>query len=418
MNERKKVLLLTYYFKPCTYVASNRPNSFAKELVKNNFDVIVITRHWKGTEQVWEDYLLRNNSPAIIEKHDHLTIHRLPYQQTSAVSGGNLFSKFKTLQKLILGNINQDVNYYQFKPYIERLLKSESIDLIIASIPPLNALRLSYELSKKYGKQLYIDVRDYENNIVLSRNIKPGLVDKIKHRFSLYYSMKWFRAASLIFTTTPPITKFISQHSQSNVITIMNGYQERLLNINEKEYDRFHITLMGSLYEIPEFNEMLDGFKLLFQKNFGRQIIMQFIGSNTSPSIVSRLKEVIPSPNLVMRERMAQEKAQKEAAKSHLLLVLGFKNMKGTLGTKPFEYMGLRKTIIQMPGDQDLMEKIILECHAGYCPRTAEEFVEIVEQSFYEWKEKGNLEYHGNMGNIKKYSREEEFKKLLPYLAD
>ena len=418
MNERKKVLLLAYYFNPCTYTASNRPNFFAKELVKNNFDVIVVTRHWKGTEQLWEDYLTSNNTPPVIEKRDHLTIHRLPYLQTPTAPHNKLFRRFKTLQKLMSANLNQDVNYYQLKPYIEELLKSESIDLIMVSTPPLNALRLAYELSKKYRRRLFVDVRDYENNIVLNKKMKIGLLDKIKHRFSLYHSMKWFRQASLIFTVTPPITKFLRQHSKSNVITLMNGFQERLLSINEKEHDRFHITVMGSLHEIPEFNELLNGFRLLFQKVFAGGIIMQFIGTGTSPTIISRLKEVIPSPNLLMKERVIQEKAQQEAAKSHLLLVLGFKNMKGVLGTKPFEYMGLRKPIIQMPGDQDLMEKIILECHAGYCPRTAEEFVKIVEKSFYEWKEKGKLEYHGNMENIKKYSREEEFKKLLPYLSD
>lgn len=414
---KKRILLLTYYFYPCNYVASNRPNSFTKELVKNNFEVIVITRHWTGKEQVWVDYLKNNDTPVSIEKKENLTIHRLPYIQPP-LPNNKFFSKLKVLWHLSTGNINPDLNYYQFKPYIETLLKNEPIDFIMVSIPPLNILRLGHELSKKYSKKLFIDVRDYENNIVLNKSLKVKFSDKIKHRFALYHSMKWFKMAWLLFTVTPEITNFIRKHSGANTITIMNGYEKRLLNITEKEYTDFHITFMGTLYEIPEFNELLIAFKSLFQKNFASEIKVQFIGTGILPSVVSKIKDVIPSKNLVLLDRMAQKEAQLEVAKSQLLLVVGFKSMKGILGTKLFEYLGLRKTIILMPGDRDLMEKTILDCNAGYCPSTTEEFVNIVDKSFHEWKEKGYLKYNGNIENIKKYSREEQFEKLLPYFIE
>lgn len=414
---KKRILLLTYYFSPCNYVAANRPISFVKELIKNNFEVIVVTRHWTGKEQFWSDYIKGDNTPIAIEKKENLTIHRLPFIQAQGYTN-KLLSKFKVLQQLLNGNINHDVNYYQFKPYIETLLENEPIDFILASIPPLNILRLGSELSRKYRKKLFVDVRDYQNNIVLNRYLKVGLSDKIKHQFALYHSSKWFKNTSLSFTITPATTNFIKKHSGTKSITIMNGYQEKLLHVNEKEHPDFYITLIGSLYEIPEFDELLNAFKSLFQKDFASEINVQFIGTGTLPSIVNKLKDAIPSKNLVLKDRMAQEDAQREAAKSHLLLVLGFKNMKGVLGTKPFEYLGLRKTIIQMPGDMDIMEEIILDCNAGYCPNTPDEFVNIVETCFQEWKENGVLKYKGNIEHIKRYSREEQFKKLLPYFIE
>jgi hypothetical protein len=224
--------------------------------------------------------------------------------------------------------------------------------------------------------------------------------------------------AWLLFTVTPEITNFIKKHSGANTLTIMNGYEKRLLNITEKEYTDFHITFMGTLYEIPEFNELLIAFKSLFQKSFASEIKVQFIGTGILPAVVSKIKDTIPSKNLVLLDRMAQKEAQQEVAKSQLLLVVGFKSMKGILGTKLFEYLGLRKTIILMPGDRDLMEKTILDCNAGYCLNTTEEFVNIVDKSFHEWKEKGYLKYNGNIENIKKYSREEQFEKLLPYFIE
>lgn len=414
---KKRILLLAYYFYPCNYVASNRPISFVKELIKNNFEVVVVTRHWTGKEQLWADYLKSDPTPISIEKKENLTIHRLPYIQSQQTTN-KFFSKLKVIWQFLKGNINHDLDYYQFKNYIETLLKIEPIDFIIVSTPPLNILRLGYELSKKYCKKLFIDVRDYENNIVLNRNLKVKFKDKIKHQFTLYHSLKWFKTASLLFTITPETTNFIKKNTGANAITIMNGYQEKLLSVNELQHTDFYITLMGSLYEISEFDELLKAFKCLFQNEFASEIKVQFIGTQTLSSIVNKLKEAIPPKNLILKDRMVQEEAQRESAKSHILLVLGFKTMKGVLGTKPFEYLGLRKTIIQMPGDGDLMEEIILECNGGFCPKTADEFVNIIDKSYHEWKERGFLEYKGNIERIRKYSREEQFKKLLPYFKE
>jgi hypothetical protein len=410
----KTVLLLSYYFSPCNYVAANRPNSFAKELAKSGFEVIVVTRHWTGKEQVWNDYLVSDHTPAVIETHERITVHRLPYIETSFTKN-KLLSKYKVLQNLVSGKINHDVNYYQFKPYIEKLISSLQIDYLMVSIPPLNALRLSSELSKKYNLKLFVDVRDYENFNVLNKNLKLGILFNVKHWFNLHHSIKWFNQASLIFTITPPMTEFIKARTKQKVITVMNGFQERLLSVNEKECQNFSITLIGSLYDIPELDELLSGFKMLFSNAYAKGITVRFIGSNTSNKIESKIREAIPPSNLVMAKRMPQEEAQLEAARSQLLLVLGFKNMKGVLGTKGFEYMGLRKTILQMPADNDLMQQIILECNAGYCPNTPEEFTRTIKNCFTEWQQTGNLKYNGNIELIKKYAREEQFKTLLPY---
>lgn len=411
----KKVLLLTYYFAPCNYVAANRPNSFAKELNKYGYKVEVVTRHWKGTEKIWSDYLKASNDPIQIEQVDGIKIHRLGYKPTSYYKN-KIFSKWQTLLRLFSGKINHDVNYYQYKTYISSLLQNQHFDLILVSVPPINALRMAAELSKKHKVDLLVDVRDFENNIILNKSLRIPFFDKVKHQIHLIQSIKWFKQATLIFTVNSPITTFIKSKTGKSAITVMNGFQEKLLNINEAGYSNFHITLIGSVYDIPEFEELLNGFKLLFQQDFSNEITVQFIGIDTSDKLFLKIKDTVPVRNLVVKDRMPQEQAQIEAAKSQLLLVLGFKNMKAVLGTKAFEYMGLRKTIIQMPGDEDVMQEIILKCRAGYCPTTANDFIQVVEKCFLEWKNTGNIAYNGDIDMIKAYTREEQFKQLLPYL--
>ncbi|RZK01653.1 MAG: hypothetical protein EOO46_19650 [Flavobacterium sp.] len=196
----------------------------------------------------------------------------------------------------------------------------------------------------------------------------------------------------------------------------MNGFQEHLLEVNEEQYPEFHITLIGSIYDIPELNEMLAGLKKLFEQPFAENIKAQFIGTGTSEEFIQKIRAAVPPKNLIMRSRMSQLEAQKEASRSQLLLVLGFRGMNGIIGTKPFEYMGVRRTLIQMPGDNDIMQQIIEECNAGYCPSTVEEFVEVVKTNYNEWKETGSIRYKGKISQIKRYSREEQVKKLLPFL--
>lgn len=412
----KKILLLTYYFEPCNYVATNRPNSFVKQLAKNGFDVVVVTRHWTGEEDTWEKLIAENRNKVTVDEKDGFIIHRLPYKQTKFRKGG-FISKVSTFWNYVLGRIHNDVNYYQFKDYIYKLLLKEHFDFFFVSIPPINGLRLGWEISVKHKIKLIVDVRDFENDVILSKNKSISASRKLTHHLTLLYCKRWLRDAFLLFSVTPPISKFLEQLTGRDVKTIMNGYNEELLYMNEVEHDRFTVTLIGSLYDTPEFDELLNGLKRFFeQESISRFVFFQFIGLGGNVRIEECLRKVIPPMNIEVRPRMTQVLAQREAAKSHVLLVLGFREMKGMIGTKPFEYMGLRKPIIQMPGDRGIMERLIKTCKAGVCPATPEDFVSYLSSYFLEWKENGRIDYNGDINEIKKYSREAQIEKLMAEL--
>jgi hypothetical protein len=411
----KKVLLLAYYYQPCTYVAANRPNAFARELTKYDFEVTVVTRHWTGKEQSWQDMLSGNATPLSVTNEDGITVYRMPYAATP-VSKAGIKTMVQTLINQLSGKLHGEVNYYQFASDIRNLAKQQQFDFVLVSIPPLNVLKLGWELHHEFRIPLLVDVRDFQNHVLLHTAPKLGLLEKIKFRLSVYHSTKWMKAARLIFTISPLTTKYIKQKSGVETITLLNGFQEQLLQVNEKPHDQFYITLIGSVYDNDDLDKLLDGCRLLYQQEFSREIFMQFIGTGTSPGITTKLQHAIPATQLILKERMAQLLAQKEAASSQLCLVQGFTEMKGVPGTKAFEYMGLRKPIIQMPGDGDIMQQIIEDCEAGHCPSTAAAFVDIIRQYFTEWKQTGTISYRGNLEKIKQYAREEQFKILLPYL--
>lgn len=411
----KTILLISYYFEPCNYVAANRPSTLSKELIKMGYNVIVVTRHWNGDEKYWNDYLDTNNKEVEIEKLKNLTIHKLPYNKIN-LSHNLIIRKAKLLYKFFNGNFHTELDCFQFKPYLENLISTNSIDLLIVSSPPLNIVKLAYELKLKYGLKYMVDIRDFENKMVLNNGIPVSLKDKFIHYCVLLNVKIWFKNAYLIFTVTPYFTDFFQKNANESSITVMNGFSERLLNLNEEPYTKFYISYLGTLYNNPELKTLLAGFKLLFQQNFSKNITFNFIGTNANLDVSKEIIDVIPRNNLIMQDRISQIEGQKAAARSQILLVLGYNTMKGVFGTKIFEYMGLRKPILLFPSDNGPMQALLTESNSGCYALNPQDFVKAVENFYLEWKKTGVVKFKGNLKYIEQFSRENQYKKLVKYL--
>ncbi len=411
----KTILLIAYYFEPCNYVAANRPSTLAKELINQGYNVIVVTRHWNGNEKYWDDYLDTNNNEVEIEKRGNLIIHKLPYNKIT-LSSNSIKRKVKLLYKFFNGEFHTELDCFQFKPYIEKLISNNSIDLLIVSSPPLNIVKLAYELKLKYGLKYMVDIRDFENKVVLNNGLPISLKERFIHFCVLLNVKNWFKNAYLIFTVTPPFTDFFKKNANESSITVMNGYSEKLLDLNEEPYSKFYISYVGTLYNNPELKTLLEGIKLLFQQGFSKNITFNFIGTNANQDVSKELIDVVPKNNLIMQDRISQIEAQKAAAKSQILLVLGYNTMKGVFGTKFFEYMGLRKPIVLFPSDNGPMQALLTESNSGNYALNPQEFVKVVENLYLEWEETGAVKFTGNLKYIEQFSRENQYKKLVKYL--
>ena len=75
----KKILILSYFFNPCSLTASNRVTGFAKHL--NSFGIypIIITRNWDLTINTPEDVLKSTGNKVIHEVYETHEVYYLPY---------------------------------------------------------------------------------------------------------------------------------------------------------------------------------------------------------------------------------------------------------------------------------------------------------------------------------------------------
>lgn len=407
-----RILFLTYYYAPCNAVAANRPNSFTLNLIKQGDTVTVITRHWKGTEKTWEDQLKADESPAIIKKEGGLAVHYLPYVAFSYWR--KPFSFLGTIIQNLKGNFDYEQKYEQYIPYIDQLMQQEKFDFILVSTPPHTTVRIGALFANKYNIPLLVDVRDFETDIVLYKERRHGWLRQQQHNLLCRYFKRWMKPAKVIVTASPPITEYIEQLTGKKVVTLNNGFNEELIKLNEvQSKEWFSITVTGTLYEIANLPVMIETCRLVVTRHPEAKIKFRFIGLLLNKKVADLFAAVLPEKNLQLTHRLPQAEAMKIASASQVLMLAGFDGLKGAYTTKIFEYLGLRRKILQIPGDRDVVEALIHNTNSGETPHTAEEAYAVIMNWYSEWKEKGQLGYNGCLSKIMEYSRENQFKKLV-----
>jgi glycosyltransferase involved in cell wall biosynthesis len=410
----RKILLLTYYYFPCNATASNRPVSFAQNLTQHGFQVTVITQHWTGQEKVWGDYLQDDERPPEIKNESGITIHFLPIKSFTYPS---VFSLPFTIFKNLRGEFNFELQFESFSSYIEQLLSQQTFDYIYVSTPPLTVVKIGAKFAKRFNIPLLVDIRDFENDILLYKQRQHGWFRQQQHLLLLLHFKKWMKKSVAIFTASPPLTNYIKKIG-FDAFTLTNGFNEALLSLNEKlEESHFTITVTGTLYEMANLPVMLDTLKLVTQRHPNAKIKFQFIGLLANQVVSEMFRAAVPEHTILLTQRIPQAEAMKMASASHVLMLAGFDEMTGAYTTKIFEYLGLRRNVLQIPGDRDVVEDLINETQCGKAPHTAEEAYNTIMGWYEEWNKTKNLEYHGRLDRIMQYSREKQFEKLLEKLT-
>lgn len=417
---KKKILILAYYFPPNSAISSHRPASWAVELAKNGFDVTVITRHWTGTEQNWKAYLSKTENKEIVQHEKGYKIIYLPFDPNYS----NIF-KFKLLNKLyhqflfFKGIFSIETNTLQWQPFLRKYLKDHACDLLIATSPPLNIIKLAYEISKEKKIPFITDYRDFENEIIL-RNDKKSAIREFGVKYFFYYRLRVFyhriisEKAVLVTSINTQILNFLIQKKQSSKLLILNGYEKETfskLSKYSQDFSNFTISIIGSIYPQQNLHLFLQSFKK-FVENREVKVNLNFIGLNAFPEVANKVKSHLPYDFVKITDRISRESALEIGKSSHVLFYPGWEGYSGVYSGKIFEYLGLQRNILIAPGDNDVIDSLIAETKAGRVEYSKEGILNTLNTWYNEWENTGELKYKGNQSLITKYSRENQAKKL------
>lgn len=409
----KKILIAAYYFPPCNSMSSNRLQSFAQNFHQFGLLPTIVTRHWDENSS---DYTKINKNKVTIEDKIDYTVVRLPFYGKYK-RYFSLDNKFSGLNKLLLffsaalSIFEPGVHSYkEFYKFTDELLKKETFDYLLISSHPLFLIKLGSRLSKKHKIPLIVDIRDLWDNRLLNDKFKYDT--KSKFYFSIYESKikRWLKQAKLITSVSEPLLEVIKRlKPDGNFLEVKNGFEQDVFTEAAARFlppkDKFVFSLVGTLYVIQDLSILLEGLReFLSDKNL-LEIELNFIGTGNVPEVSEILEQNLPSQCTRITRRIPGQEAVRKMCESHVLFYAGWKGFRGMASGKIYEYLASQRNILIAPNDEDIIESFLKETNSGKTADSKEEFVEIMNEWFNEWKKNGKLVYNGDFSKIKKYSR-------------
>jgi glycosyltransferase involved in cell wall biosynthesis len=364
----KEILIISYFYPPCTLTAAQRPAGWVKYLHEYGFRPIVITRNWDLKITKPEDQLRDAGKEVVIDNSEKFEIHYLPYKASlrdRIFNSSNPIlkkgSKILTFINSIGENyFNHFIPFSNFYDYASKLIEERKINLLIITANPFIQFRFGYLLNKKYGISW---VADYRDDWTTSEIIKPtSLVEKILFSFQQTSEKKWVKTASFITSVSEVYTKRISKFVGVRGETILNGFDELYQVSIPTQSDKFTITYNGTLYPSQD----VEGFiKVIIQCiSFFKNTIfiyVQFPGVAYDPVQAKRVTNLIVGyeNHFLLTDRIPKKEVIELQRNSDLLLMLTHIGTKGVPSSKLYEYLAIQKPILCYPSDFDIVEKTI-----------------------------------------------------------
>ena len=420
----KKIIIISYFFPPSNFVGGDRTLNWAKNLNKHNIYPIIITRRWNKNQTNLTDKIISNE--LLIEKKEGFEVHSLPYKQSLRDKLAR-FKKLKILQKtltfieLILTNFFiSALPYKNFYTYCDNLIENDnSIKYLIASGRPFKTFFIGSKLKKRHKSILWIpDYRDEWNTH--QNKTRTGFILNLISKIEANKEINWTKNADYFISVSDNWVNSISKFIQKEGVEIRNGY-EKLSGLNNRNNldSVVRIVYAGTLYPSQDLTYFITGVNEILESN-KKNIEIYFIGIEIVESEKNKIIQLTQKFNshFFILDRMPKADLIKFYEKADLLLLTGFKNVKGWYPVKLFDYISLGKPILLCASDNDVIEKTIKDLQIGFIANSKNECTKIISDLML--KKLNGLSTFIEFDNksIHKYSRNYHTNLLGEFLRD
>jgi len=426
MKKKISILIITYYFPPYTGIEGQRAVSWHSGFQKQGVTTEIITRMWPADTpaQNWEDYQSTDSNDPFIIESEKGKVHYLPHRHRKFYAFSRKIPILNTIVYWgykFFGHFHIETDAHNsFENYAEKLVSKGDFDFIIVSTPPLNIIRLGYKLSKKYNVRLIADYRDTFDNQLLNKKLPLTFSRAVENFLFRRYIKKWTSQVDLNLVVSPAMLEILPVPVDKSEI-IYNGFEESIfseLRKIEPDKEKFIIHVLGNLYEFQAIDTMIDGYTLFYNAVTDKSSVrFDFIGLGIEHSISEKLRNVFPSDNLFITNRIKRSEALNYLAKASLCFNSpGAHGYKGILGGKTFDYMGAGKYILICPSDNDLVQDTIQRYKLGSAVNTAEEIRDVLLEEYTRWK--NGILFTNQFEDVRVFSREFQSDKLVNRISD
>jgi len=415
----KNVLMLTYMFYPCNHIASQRAAKTAKYLPEYGWNPVIVCPKWTKENSKYFDAEMvaefdRSNVAKAIDYENNLGHSRFQKLLVKCITNPDpriLVVSILRRFALLLEKHPPEF-YYGAIAFLRKYLRTNRIDCVWATEPV--CYTIADWIHKNFGIPWVADFRDiYDQKGLPEHERGQSYLKKVESRI--------ISSASAIVTVSEPLKKVLQTRHTMPVYVITNGFDPSDYD-GEVQQNReiFNIVYTGKIiFPLRDPSPLFEALATLISANkveFSK-ICVSFYGTE-SENILDRLIHNYPALNNVVHvfPRVSFRESIQIQKQACILLHLAHGGQKGIMTGKIFEYLGARRPILCIPGDNDCVDALLKETKAGVICRNAEETAAQLLRWYQEWQQTGNVSYHARDEQIMKYSREKQAGQLAELL--
>ena len=376
-----KILIISPSFAPQAFVGGVRTTLFAKYLTLMGWEVWVITR-------------IIPTDDAVMDSGMNLD---LPSDLKDRIIRIENPSEFDYIEKRSRSQKIRDFFWPEFSsppgfldlavPIGLKLIDIHTFDFILASVPDQWGLTLGKILSKKGAKKFIVDFRDiYEQE----KSEERSLQEKVHVLRMLWRRNIACKSADMITTVSQFHKRILERKLKKRTEVIYNGYEEEIFKpiFIQPQSTTFTISYLGRILGKWYHNPTVL-FQALSELGRDNQISEKDLQINFYGVDRIKLSGYITTENekfVQLLPRIDIEKVAGIMNESQALLLITNKGREGVLTTKFFEYAGVQKPILCIPGDGGELETVIESKQFGVTVDSVEEVKSYLIKSVEDFK--------------------------------
>lgn len=379
--QKKKVLIITYYWPPSAGVGVQRWLKFSKYLPEFGWLPTVITPE-NPQFQV---------SDATLEVNPAVIVHQLPiwepFEIFSKISGGK--KKDKVKQGLVLegqkkstferaaiwlrGNVFlPDPRIFWKKTvisFLQKHLKSHSYDLLVTTGPPHSMHLIGLEAAEKFGFRWVADFRDPWSRWDILPELNTSALAMKRH---ISWERQVLQTADAVLCTSRDQGEMFTQLGAKHVEVITNGFDvddmPDLISISPDK-STFTMAHIGLLNELRNPEHLWQALEEILRENelFAQKFRLQLGGIVGQAVTASLEKFPLLKQKTEVQNYIPHKEMLRMIAATHLLLIVQNKSASAPLiiPAKLFEYLAVGRPILMIGPDDCHAAEILNQSNAG-----------------------------------------------------
>lgn len=322
----KRIVYLTFYFKPDLCAGSFRNSPLALELAKQAKDVLI-----EVYTTLPNRYSTFEADAPEFEEFNNLRIHRI------------------TLPPHKSGMLDQVFSFLKYYKEVSRLNKGKKVDLVFASSSRLFTAFLGYRIAKKTKIPLYLDIRDIfvdtMNDVFKSQSLKAIVLPVLK-----FIESRTFNYANHINLISGGFNEYFQKFKKPTFSFYSNGIDDEFLienNIalnNNSESGKKVIVYAGNLGEGQGLHKIVPQ----TAKLLGNKFEFLIIGDGGTKRLLQSEIEKTGINNVILKNPISRNELQKVySTADYLFLHLNdYPAFRKVLPSKIFELATFKKPIL------------------------------------------------------------------------